>query len=180
MCLIVCGSVGVSVRKRISETYRTPNPNFALLSVYVHFGLVRWRCCNMSGTSGFVDDVILPHNRRRHCWAMRRSVLNFFLFRCHSLGRDTAMPGGLHARLCHGFLVFKVIPWRPIISGSYWTAFHHIGRSLVVDYKSVFLRSDKNETDWNIATPIVALTAAMIWLHREKFGELRSSNSGSF
>jgi len=27
------------------------------------------------------------------------------LFRYRLLGRDTAMPGGLHARLCHAFLV---------------------------------------------------------------------------
>jgi len=34
------------------------------------------------------------------------------LFRYCSLGGDTAMPDGLHARLCHGFLVIKIKVFR--------------------------------------------------------------------
>jgi len=41
------------------------------------------------------------------------------MFRYYSLGGETAMPSGLYARLCHAFLVlFFMIPWKPIISGS--------------------------------------------------------------
>jgi len=37
-----------------------------------------------------------------------------------------------------------------------------------------------SKTNWNIATSIYALTAAMILLHLVKFGELSSSNSESY
>ena len=41
--------------------------------------------------------------RRQHCYALRRSVLNIFHY--YSLGGDTAIPCGLHTRLCYAFLV---------------------------------------------------------------------------
>ena len=40
---------------------------------------------------------------------------NTFLFYCYSLGGDTAMPRGLHARLCHAYLVISAVCTTAII-----------------------------------------------------------------
>ena len=48
-----------------------------------------------------------------------------------------------------------------------------------LSYPTFILRTGKvwhSQTDWNIATPMGMLTAAMIPLHLLKFGELRSSS----
>jgi len=43
-----------------------------------------------------------------HCSALRRSVIGVFHY-C-SIGGDTAVSSGLHARLCHAFLVIIIQP----------------------------------------------------------------------
>jgi len=40
----------------------------------------------------------------RHCMLGTTAISNQ-MFHYYSLGGDSAMPGGLHARLCHAFLV---------------------------------------------------------------------------
>ena len=40
---------------------------------------------------------------------MSINTLFLFLFHYNSLGRDSAMPGGLHARLGHTFLVYIIL-----------------------------------------------------------------------
>jgi len=60
VCMSVC--VGLSVCCHVSKT---TCPNFWKFSVYVtccHGSVSRWRQCNTSCTSGFVDDVMFSHN----------------------------------------------------------------------------------------------------------------------
>ena len=53
-----------------------------------------------AGKLGQVTNVTIVGGTAKHCVDQY-----MVLFRHCSLGGDTAMPGGLHARLCHAFLV---------------------------------------------------------------------------
>jgi len=53
-----------------------------------------------AGNIGQVTNFTVMCSNAKHC--VDQYIV---LFHCCSLGNDTAMPGGLHARLCHAFLV---------------------------------------------------------------------------
>jgi len=110
---------------------------------------------------------------------------------CFHLARSACLPTSLCSVCVNCFLV----TFRPIISGSTWPIFIIFspnGRYLIVDYRSVPLfpitqgilpwqpilmakfaydlhsSNWHTETDRDIAMPMGALTAAVIWLHRVK------------
>ena len=62
VCLYICVCVCLSVREHISGTTR---PIFTKFSVRVTYGrgsVILWRRCDMSCTSGFMDDAIFAYN----------------------------------------------------------------------------------------------------------------------
>ena len=68
---------------------------------------------------------------------LRRSVSTLFtvLFRCYSLGCDTAMPGVLYARPCHAFGMWGVIAVVMIIFIHHIHGRKHIKKT-IIKYKA--------------------------------------------
>ena len=71
----------------------------------------------------------------------------------YTLEGITAMPRGLHARLCHAFIVFEINLWENHVR-IYWTYFRQIftyGRYLVVDYGLMTDLTSFSGGSWDIA-----------------------------
>jgi len=71
-----------------------------------------------AGKLGQVTDFTIVGGAAEHCVDQYMVLIRY----C-SLGGDTAMPGGLHARLCHAFLVLHLLLegwctlWSPVNDG---------------------------------------------------------------
>ena len=89
VCLCVCHKIPDGI-KHISETTRPIFANFFAHGTYVRGSVLRWRRCDMLGTSGFTDDVTFAHNVRAYVAATKGRALK--------VTPEVAAPGGRSLR----------------------------------------------------------------------------------
>jgi len=100
------------------------------------------------GKLGEVTNFTIMGDNAKHCIDQY-----MVLFRYGLLGGDTAMPGGLHARLCHAFLVSPDLSaMQLIVATANWVALQHVTQFAVaatnhIALRSVEMRSDEMRSD---------------------------------